>query len=84
MGQSAWEILFGLAEALDWGSCLCDLCEQREGHSPLLGLEPGSRVSRDQKQGSHWVHITKGCGEREENVNTGCFVLSKTVQQISA
>lgn len=31
MGQSAWAILFGLAEALDWGSCLCDLCEQREG-----------------------------------------------------
>lgn len=65
------------------GLVLWPLWTKEKGHSPLLGLEPGSRVSRDQKQGSHWVHVTKGCGEREENVNTGCVVLTNTVQHIS-
>lgn len=76
--------MFGLVEALDWGSVLVTFVNKEKGHSPLPGLEPGSRVSRDEKQGSHWVHVTKGCGEREENVNTGCVVLTNTVKHISA
>jgi len=51
-----------LDKALDWGPVLVTFVGEKNGHSPLLGLEPGSRVSRDQKQGSHWVHVTKGCG----------------------
>ena len=29
------------------------------GHSPLLGLEPGSGVPGDEEEGSHRMHVTQ-------------------------
>lgn len=42
MGQSAWEILFGLAEALDWGSVFVTFVNKERGTHHFLDLSLGA------------------------------------------